>query len=230
MDARRLTGPDAGALKYDLLTALSVAGLSGTPTFRTSMMRLIALVTARYNWRLDEVSVGQREMARMWAVDERTVKREMKRLVGAGILTCIRAGVRGRVGAYRLNWGRIAEVSEASWPLVGPDYAERMRARHGSASAKVVSLQRFASNLPPADETPTQPGTWERAMAHLSREDPGIYNAWFARLEFVGYAENTLRLRAPSLFIERYVETHLMASLLRAVEAEMGPVRSVAFA
>ena len=56
----RLTGKGAGAEKYDLLTALSVAGLSGSPTEQTSMLRLIAVLTARYNWAADELSMGHR--------------------------------------------------------------------------------------------------------------------------------------------------------------------------
>ena len=98
MEQIKRIGPKAGSLKYDLLTALSVAGLHGSPTEQTSLMRLNALITARYNWRLEEVSVGQVELARLWSINERTVKREMKRLIGMGILSCIRPGVRGRVG------------------------------------------------------------------------------------------------------------------------------------
>ena len=44
------------------------------------MLRLIALITARYNWQRDELSVGQSEMARIWGVHDRTVKREVRRL------------------------------------------------------------------------------------------------------------------------------------------------------
>ena len=96
MNPLRLTGPEAGVIKYDLLTALSVAGLNGSPTLQTSLMRLIAAVTSRYNWRADELSVGQRDLARMWSVNERTVKREIKRLTDAQLLICTRGGVRGR--------------------------------------------------------------------------------------------------------------------------------------
>jgi len=84
LELRKLTGPQAGSLKYDLLTALSVVGLHGSPTLQCSMLRLSAMVTARYNWRLDEISIGQAELARIWGVNERTVKREMKRLTGQG--------------------------------------------------------------------------------------------------------------------------------------------------
>ena len=129
MNPLRLTGPEAGVIKYDLLTALSVAGLNGSPTLQTSLMRLIAAVTSRYNWRADELSVGQRDLARMWSVNERTVKREIKRLTDAQLLICTRGGVRGRVAAYRLNYAQIARLSGPCWPLVGPDYDARVKAR-----------------------------------------------------------------------------------------------------
>lgn len=126
LDVKRMSGPKAGSMKYDLLTALSVTGLAGSLTLQASMTRLIALVTARYNWRLDEVSVGQRDLAKMWSVKERTVKREMKRLTDSKVLIQLRAGVRGRVGAYRLNYTEIWKQSEPLWKNVGPDFAERM--------------------------------------------------------------------------------------------------------
>ncbi len=53
MIARRPASYGAAALKYDLLTMMGV--------------------TARYNWRNGEMTVGRREIARLWGVDERTV-------------------------------------------------------------------------------------------------------------------------------------------------------------
>lgn len=44
---QKLTGPGAGSLKYDLIASLSVMGMAGPPVMQMSMMRLIALVTAR---------------------------------------------------------------------------------------------------------------------------------------------------------------------------------------
>jgi len=228
METQRLTGPEAGGLKYDLLTALSVAGLNGSPTLQTSLMRLIALVTARYNWRADEFSVGQRDMARMWSVNERTVKREIKRLTEARILICKKPGVRGRVGAYALNYTRIAELSESCWPLVGPDFERRMAARYRSVDVKVVQL---ASYVREADspETPHVGGAWHSVLADLGRENAGLVNSWFARLRFLGFTRGTLMLSAPSTFVQRYLETHHMPLLIAAVEREMGPVARVEF-
>ena len=232
MELQRLTGPEAGVVKYDILTALSVAGLNGTPTLQTSLMRLIALVTARYNWRADEVTVGQRDMARMWSVNERTVKREIKRLTEGRWLICKRGGVRGRVGAYRLNHAQIAQMSEPCWQLVGPDFEARMQARYvAPQGVKVVQMQAYAEKR--AEATPpqgsTSPGTWERAMTQLKAENVDQYGAWFARLEFKTCERGVLQIKAPSRFVERYIETHLMRPFVYAVEQELGPIKQVVF-
>lgn len=229
MEPQRLTGPEAGALKYDVLTALSVAGLNGSPTLQTSLMRLIALVTARYNWRADEVSVGQRDMARMWSVNERTVKREIKRLTQAGLLICKRSGVRGRVGAYSLNLRQIAAMSEPCWPLVGPDFDQRMRQRYQQSEVRVVQLSAYVKSSEPAETEAAPPGTWQSAMRDLAATHPHLFEAWFARLEFGGLEHGVLRLKASSKFIQRYLETHHMRVLIAAAEKELGPIDQVEF-
>lgn len=225
MDPQRMTGPGAGVVKYDIVTSLSVAGLNGPPVFQTSMMRLISLVTARYNWQQDELCVGQREMARMWSVNERTVKREIKRLTEARVLICKRAGVKGRVARYRLNIQRIVELSQPCWALVGPDFEARMQARHGEPSVKVVALKDYVPDTRPvAAESP-----WERTCQRLSETDPAMYQAWFAKVDFHGFEAGTLRLRVPSRFAERYIATHLMGPLAGAAEEMFGAVRKVEF-
>lgn len=227
MEAQRLTGPGAGVVKYDVVTSLAVAGLNGSSGWQTSMMRLITLITARYNWQSDELTVGQREMARMWSVNERTVKREMKRLTGAGLLICRRPGVRGRVGAYRLNLRRIAEMSQPVWTRVGSDFDARMRQRHGVDEVKVVPIASYARD--PAPVAPAGQGPWARAMSRLAQSDPGLFQAWFSRLNCIGHEGAILRLSAPSRFIQRYIETHLIRLLVEAVEAELGPIDQIVF-
>lgn len=215
-------------VKYDLLTALSVAGLKGSATLQMSLMRLIAVVTARYNWRTDELVVGQRDLARMWSVNERTVKREMKRLTGLQVLVCKRPGVRGRVGAYRLNQPRIAELSRECWALVGPDYEDRMRTRYRQTEVKVVQLQAYAEKAQDAGVS-AKPGTWEKAMAQLAREDPHRFEAWFSKLQFVGFDSGVLSVRCDSRFAQRYIEVHFLSVLLTAIEAELGPIDKLSF-
>ncbi len=228
MKAQRIAGPAAGGLKYDLLTALSVAGLNGTQTLQTSLMRLIALVTARYNWRLDEFTVGQRDMARMWSVNERTVKREIKRLTEAGIVICKYGGVRGRVGAYRLNYPRIAELSRPSWALVGPDFERRMEERFPAPGIKVVQMASYAEKPVSEPEMTSEP-TWGAVLAALARTDPGLTKAWFSRLRFIGLCDRTLTLEAPSAFVQRYIETHHIELLVDMVRQQMGQVDQVVF-
>ncbi|APE45744.1 hypothetical protein BOO69_18975 (plasmid) [Sulfitobacter alexandrii] len=228
MKIQRAMGPDAGVVKYDLLTALSVAGLAGSPGLATSLMRLIALVTARYNWREDEFCVGQKDMARMWSVDERTVKRQIKRLLEAEVLICKRPGVRGRVGAYRLNHGGIARLSAPTWHLVGPDFEARMQARYGADEAeKVVRLGDYVAAAEPAKDTGASGTPWARAMATLRSEDKAQYEAWFQRLGYLSVEGGVVHVTCPSAFIRRYIETHLMQRLLNAVRAEFGGVSEV---
>lgn len=227
----RLTGPDAGVMKYDLLTAISVAGLHGSTTMQTSMMRLTAAVTARYNWRADELTVGQRDLARMWSVNERTVKREIKRLLEGDVLICKRAGVRGRVAAYQLNYAQIAKISEPCWGLVGPDFDARMRARHAAVpTASVVKLSDYAGETRMhSGATPSGPLAWQRAMQSLCAQNPDQFRAWFAPLTHVNCAHGVLHLRAPSRFAQRYIETHLMRDLATALEDAFGPLERIEF-
>lgn len=225
----RATGPGAGSLKYDILAGLSVAGLAGSPLVMTSMTRLISLLTARYDWNRDELRVGQREMARMWSVNERTVKREIKRLTEARILVCTRPGVRGRVATYRLNMARVLELSEPSWSLIGSDFERRMAERFAAKPVKVVSLSDYVSaKSPPIDTNDLSP--WSRVRSRLADADPAVFAAWFDRLEFEAFSGGLLTLRAPSRFVERYIETHLAPHLRSAAEAEFGTIRAVAFA
>lgn len=226
MKINRFTGPQAGSQKYDLLTAMSVAGLNGSATFQTSMLRLVAVVTARYNWRLDELTVGQREMARMWSVDERTVKREIKRLTGAGILLQLRPGVRGRVAAYRLNLAEIHRLSAPVWDRVGPDFIARMGAEAEAQTAadkpKVVHVN-FAQGSGLPDTPPERSGAdprWGRVLDRLGQSDPGLHASWFAALRFAEYDGGCLRLSAPSAFAAQYVRTHHMPPLQGAAALE----------
>lgn len=221
MGANKLTGPGAGSEKYDVLTALAVAGLSGSPQQQSTMMRLIALVTARYNWSSDELSVGQREMAAMWSVDERTVKREIKRMTTAELLLQKRAGVRGRVAVYRLNLAQVYKLSEPVWRKVGPDFADRMDQRSPKAVAQTEKVVRvdFQARGPHRD---LPMGAWAQVLQRLDAESPTSVAAWFSKLRVVAQSEDRLSLQASTKFIAQYVQTHLLMMLSAAIRAEMG--------
>ncbi|MEP3348279.1 MAG: DnaA N-terminal domain-containing protein [Litoreibacter sp.] len=217
VELKKLTGPQAGSLKYDLLTALNVAGLHGSPTLQTSLMRLNAMVTARYNWRLDEVSIGHTELARLWDVNERTVKREMKRLSQDGWLICLRPGVRGRVGAYRLNYTRIYENTESSWPAVGPDFVDRMQEMSGARRVVKVDFAAPKPTLVPLSPAPEGSKGWAAVAKRLHETHPEIYESWFAKLKEIEATDTCINLQAPNAFVAEYIETHLMRFMQDAV-------------
>jgi len=248
MGAKRLVGPEAGVRKYDLLTALAVAGLSGGPQTTVSMMRLIALITARYNWRADEVSIGQADLARLWSVDLRTVKREMRRLKDLGLVVVKRPGVRGRVASYALDHARIDALTEGSWGQVGPDFQDRMAGQAAGQGAAQASGQAAgqatgqgagqAAGLPAGNAgAPTVipfPGAaedrgseWARAKVRLRDADPARHRAWFQPLVRQHRDGTCLILRAPSAFHAGYVQTHLLGEIVRAVAAADPEVRQV---
>lgn len=230
MHSQRLTGPGAGAEKYDLVTAMAVNGLATGGARQSTMLRLIALVTARYNWAADEVSIGQREMAALWSVDERTAKRETRRLIEAGLLEIKRPGVRGRVAAYRLRRDEIYRQTAPGWGNVGPDFDARMAARQDPAPAptqerpKVVQVD-FATRT----VTPAASGPWRMVQARLAADQPGPHAAWFSQLTAdQPDASGTLTIRAPSRFVAGYVTTRLLVQLERAVAIGYGrPLRCV---
>lgn len=229
MELKRLTGAEAGSLKYDVLTAMAIAGLHGTATQQTSMIRLIALVTARYNWRNDELTVGQRDMARMWNVNERTVKREIKRLTNANILICKRQGVRGRVGAYTLNIAKLGSISKKNWTAVGPDFDDRMSKNISQNNAKVVKVD-FGTKLvaQTQDDTKVQAsGTWQSVLQSLKSTDAASYSNWYARLTLKSNKAGTVELLAPNKFVANYIQTHLNTPLHRALEKEFGTINEV---
>lgn len=226
MQIRKPVGRMASARKYDLLTAMGAFALARGKGEQRMTLRLITLVTARYNWARDELAVGQREIARLWSVDERTVKREMARLRACGWLRVRRQGARGRVTEYSLDIARILEDTQDNWASIGPDFVHRLGAEEDTGPDNVVPMPlRKGAIVPPPD---LSSGTeWALAQGVLHSEDPAIYQTWFAGLTRLRRDGARLVLSAPSRFHGSYVETHLAARLIaacRAVDAEVGEV------
>lgn len=227
MDAKRLTGVNASSLKYDLLTALSVTACHGDSRQQSSLTRLNLLITARYNWRLDEFSVGQRDLARMWNVTERTVKREIKYWLENQYLICKRRGARGRVGAYRLNYPEIYRQSEPHWAAVGPDFHERMAETHPVQQSKVVAVDfRAATHASKQATVPAEqnaPKTWRAACQRIRELQPSHYHNWISALSFVSDDGRTISLQTHNKFAAHYVRTQLIHVIMEAIEATIGP-------
>lgn len=212
MLANKPVGRNASALKYDILTAMGTYALSLEKGPQRLVLRFMTLMTARYNWQRDELAVGQREIARMWSVDERTVKREMAKLRALGWLIVKRQGARGRVTEYGFDLERILQDTKASWPAVGPDFEHRMKGANEPERNVVPLMTGTAAPAPDVSD-----GTeWSLAKAVLHQEDGATYTAWIQALTRESRAGGRLVLKAPSRFHANYVISHLRDRLLAA--------------
>lgn len=213
----RLVGQGASSRKYDLLTALGATGLAGDLSDQKLALRLIVLITARYNWKADRLATGQREIASLWSVDERTVKREMSRLREKGWLILRRQGARGRVAEYCLGLSQILEDTAPHWAGAGSDLTERLSAgSDAAATANIVQFPRPDGNQP-----------WDILAAALAAAQPLAYATWIRQLVPEGFKGDQFRLIAPSRFHAAYVETHLSQSLLSLAREVMPQIKSL---
>lgn len=206
-------GKDAAARKYDILSAMMAHALAGDQHRQKLVLRLMALITTRYNWMRNELSMGQREIARLWCVDQRTVKRDMARLRGLGWVEVKRQGARGRVAILGLNLDRIMLDTRGEWAHIGTDFIARVDQQPASGQVEqdptVIPFRR--SNVTPGGNL------WAMARDRLAGEDPALFEAWFAGLADQGCDGGCLRLLAPTRFHATYIRTHLMSRLTIAV-------------
>lgn len=217
------TNRASAARKYDIITSLGAYALARNKHDQRLVLRLITLITARYNWARNELAVGQREIANLWSVDERTVKREMAKLRALGWLEVSRQCARGRVTQYRMNHDKLLAATQAEWHNVGPDFELRMQG--GPETDRVIPMP-VRGNVPAPD---IAEGTeWALAQAVLHAEAPDIYGSWLSGLERVDRAGGRLTLKAPSRFHGAYVQTHLKSRVLAACKMVDGDVEEVA--
>lgn len=226
--------PRPNVLRYDLVTALLALGQHDRGSIGRLALRLALLITARFNWRSGSLAVGQREIARLWGVTERTAKREMAAMRDLGWITVRRAAARGRVTEHGLDLDRLAEATRSVWGVVGPDFEARMGAGQGvlvdappeRGGAMIVPFPRAEVDVELADGCTL----WPRAQALLRERDPGLYSAWFARLCLTRQEGARVTLTAPSAFVAGYVETHhrgRLLDVLRPLDHEIREIRVV---
>lgn len=224
LDRQRIAGPGSAALKYDVLTALLVMAAQGESMEARLSMRLSLLITARFNWRSGTFAVGVRELARMWGVTERTAKREMAALRGRGWIEIHVPAARGRVASYHVVLPNVMRATMPFWDAIGPDFVARMvGAPDAEVESNVVPLRQADVPFPEPDEL----GWWDAALG-LRKQDPSVFNVWFAVLEVSDLEAGVLTLTAPSRFHADYVRTHFTARLLAAVVAVNKGVREIA--
>lgn len=224
MQLPRPVGREAASRKYDILSALMAFALSKDKHVQRQVLRVMALITTRYNWQRDELTMGQGEIARLWSVDDRTVKREMARLRAQGWLVLKRQGARGRVSVYGMDLNRMLEDTRPAWPLIGEDFVARLD------PAEAAGAGQGASNVVPlrAVPAPREDGSvWAAAQAALHSEDAATYGAWFHALTEAGVEDNCLTLAAPTRFHATYVSTNLKERLLAALRRLEPSLREV---
>ena len=205
MQVRSATGQQAGVVKYDVLSALLVMAARDGSTQARLALRLSLLITTRYNWRTGIFCVGQREIARMWGVTDRTAKREMAAMRSLGWIVVTRPAARGRVAEHRIDLAQVLSATKPLWPDIGPDFVDRMTtpANPVAAQGNVVPLRPVAA--------PVSDGTlWAAAAATLAADHPATFAAWFAQLSQIDCRDGTLILGARSRFVADYVQQHLL--------------------
>lgn len=221
------TGPNAQALKYDILTALLVMGTCGSAEQGRAALRLSLVMTARYNWRLGHFAVGQRELARMWGVTERTAKREIALLRSLGWIELAAPSGRGKVAQHRVNLQTILRASMPFWEAVGPDYAARM-----AGAPEPQSSAQQPSNVVPFAAVKAGPieedgSGWAQVAQRLQEQDPSIFRAWFAQLVPQDSTRETLTLAAPTRFVAQYIEAHYLRRIEATLAAEERQTRRI---
>lgn len=222
--SKQVTGPSASAVKYDILTALLVTAAQGDAVEARLALRLSLLITARFNWRNGCFAVGQKEMARMWGVTERTAKREMAHLRGLGWISVLVPAARGRVAQHRINLATVLNATMPHWDAVGPDFVARMTNSpepDEPSKSNIVPLRRDMT-LPDNDGT-----GWAEAAKRLQAQNAPIYGAWFAPLKPLDFESGTFTLLAPSRFHANYVRTHFLTRLLASLTVENRAIRDV---
>ncbi|NVO56681.1 hypothetical protein HW561_12890 [Rhodobacteraceae bacterium B1Z28] len=223
MQVAKPVGRNAPALKYDILSALAVHALSGDKHRQRSILRIIALITTRYNWRNNELSIGREEIARLWSVNERTVKREMAKFRATGWVTVKRPAARGRVAVYELDLKQIMIDTAEIWPVIGTDFQARM-IEEPEAETNIVP---FKVKLTPPDATETD--VWTQVQSILHGRDPELWASWFQHLSEADRAGGMVTLIAPSRFMADYIAQKWSGRLLAAYSRVDPEIRNLRF-
>ncbi len=208
VSAPRFVGPGAASIKYDFITALLTLAAQGAPLQSRLALRLSLLITARFNWQTHSFAVGQRELAKLWGVTERTAKRELAALRKANWIEVLVPAARNRVTRHTVNVENVLSDTMPFWNQVGPDFFARMS---GTAIETDVSN---VVPLRPIDRNPDQPSVWTEVCLRLQQRDAATFDAWFRKLSWSDAQNGTVYLTAPSSFVAEYISQHFFNVLL----------------
>ncbi|MEO1110542.1 MAG: DnaA N-terminal domain-containing protein [Pseudomonadota bacterium] len=223
MQLAKPVGRNAPALKYDILSALTVHALSGDKHRQRSILRIVALITTRYNWRSNELSIGREEISRLWSVNERTVKREMAKFRAMGWVVVKRPAARGRVAVYELDLKQLMLDTSEVWPVIGTDFQARMT-NEPEAVTNIVPFKVKAAFPDGAEDD-----VWTQVQAILHGRDPELWASWFQHLSEADRAGGVATLIAPSRFMADYIAQKWSARLLAAYSRVDPDIRRLRF-
>lgn len=215
MQVKRAAGPGAGALKYDVLTALLTLSAQGPACEGRLALRLSLLITARFNWRSGQFCVGQREIARMWGVTERTAKRELAQMRSLGWISVVIPAARGRVATHTIHMDTVLKATMSYWVAVGPDFTARMTG--AGEQPPDIPVQSNVVPLRPAALEAADHSIWGQASTRLRQSEPALFQAWFTGLTMQRRNGDALYLYAPTRFIADYVRSHYTGHLMAAL-------------
>lgn len=223
MQVAKPVGRSASVKKYDILSALAAFGLSQDKHVQRQVLRLMALITTRYNWQKDELTIGQNEIAKLWACDTRTVKREMSKFRASGWLVEKRGAARGRVAVHGLCLDKIMGDTKPIWENIGPDFVAR--AETPIEAETPSNVVKFA---PSRVHAPSDDGSlWSGICKSFYDDDPASFAAWLSRLDPVGREDDRFVISAPTRFHANYVESHFGDRLLREMRRLDPTVRTL---
>lgn len=167
----------------------------------------MTLVTARYDWQKDRLMTGQSEIARLWSVDPRTVKRDMARMREMGWLVLRIPAAKGRVACYGLGLDAILRDTRPHWDAVGPDFLARMAPPSPQSDIPRSNVVAFVPN-------DAGPAWWQEICAAFQSGDTAAYSAWIAPMSAREVDEQPTVI-APTTFHANYVITHYADELDR---------------
>ncbi|WP_050604412.1 DnaA N-terminal domain-containing protein [Ruegeria sp. 6PALISEP08] len=221
MQLAKPVGRNAAAIKYDILSALTVHALSGDKHRQRSILRIIALITTRYNWRSNELSIGREEIARLWTVNERTVKREMSKFRALGWIAVKRPAARGRVAVYEIDLKQIMIDTQDIWPVIGSDFLARM----SDEPEPETNIVPFTAK--PGPSVSDEADAWTQVQSILHGRDPELWASWFQHLSETDRAGGSVTLMAPSRFMADYISQKWSQRLLAAYSRVDPSIRTV---
>lgn len=222
----RVERQQIAALKHALLAEIGRKACGWKVLGQRTGLRLMTLVAARYDWAADHLDCGLREIATLWQVDERTVKRELAKLRDLGWISLKRPAARGRNAVHQLEASAILDIETPEPAAI--ETVEDTTRDIGNTRNEVVSseMEQLESSIEESAEViPFRSGQaiWRCLMNEMAQSHPGLHGSWLLELEARRDHDGTWVLGATSRFRAAYLTSHHLR-LIRARLERHDPV------